>query len=623
MAATFKTNPISLDELLRQCERGEIQLPDFQRSWVWDDERIRGLIASISQAFPVGALMTLESGGIVDFKPRAVEGVPKTAESVKPSSLLLDGQQRMTSLYQTTVRKAVVATITARRQKVRRWYYFDMKAALEPNTEREVAILGLPEDKKVRSNFGKNVDLDLSTSEREYEQMMFPVNQVFDWDAWQDGFGDYWINKGDTDKREFFKTFKNEVLQNFKQYHVPVITLDKMTSKEAVCLIFEKVNTGGMALDAFELVTAMYAADGFELRKDWFARQERLKKFKVLENAASTEFLQVISLLHTWTHRQEAEKQGKQGRDLPAVSATRPSLLRLPLEAYKAYANRVEEGYVRAAKFLHGLRIYRAYDLPYQTQLVPLVAVLAHLEDKWDHDVPRNKIAEWYWCGVFGELYGSAVESRFARDMMELPAWAMGGAEPSSVTEATIRADRLRTMRTRLSAAYKGVNALLMKTGAKDFRSGQDFDHTVFFNENVDIHHIFPRDWCKKQKLPPATYDSVINKTPLSARTNRILGGSAPSSYLAKLESGSKDAPPINPTNLDSYLKSHLIDVPAIRADNFTAFFSARQEALLRLLEDATGRKAYRGDVTDEPQEDVVDDSDSADDQTDNLVAAE
>ena len=60
------------------------------------------------------------------------------------------------------------------------------------------------------------------------------------------------------------------MLENFKSYRVPVISLDRSTSKEAVCVVFEKVNTGGKALDAFELVTAMYAASGHELRKDWY-----------------------------------------------------------------------------------------------------------------------------------------------------------------------------------------------------------------------------------------------------------------------------------------------------------------------------------------------------------------
>ena len=59
----FKTNPVSLKELLDNVDSGKIQLPDFQRGWVWDDDRIRGLLASVSRGFPVGAIMTLEAGG--------------------------------------------------------------------------------------------------------------------------------------------------------------------------------------------------------------------------------------------------------------------------------------------------------------------------------------------------------------------------------------------------------------------------------------------------------------------------------------------------------------------------------------------------------------------------------
>jgi len=601
--ASFKTNPVSLDELLKHCESGLIQLPDFQRSWVWDEERIKGLIASISQAFPVGALMTLDTGGEVDFKPRLIQGAPGESQTAKATSLLLDGQQRMTSLYQTARRRAVVETITARRVKVKRWYYIDMRAALDPDASREEAIIGVPEDRVLRSNFGKGVELDLSTPEKEYENLMFPVNRVFDWDDWQEGFWEFW--EASKESRDLFKAFKADVLQNFKGYHVPVIALDRNTSKEAVCLVFEKVNTGGKALDAFELVTAMYAADDFELRKDWEARQKRLATHKTLVQVANTEFMQAISLLHTKAVRQAAERDGRQGRDLPAVSATRQSLLKLPLAAYKAYADQVEEGFVRAAKFLFSHKIYRAYDLPYQSQVTPLAAILADLGAQWESDEVRRKLALWYWNGVFGELYGSSAESRFARDVLEVPAWIAGGALPTTITQATFRAERLKTMRTRLSAAYKGVNALLMRKGARDFRSGQDFDQTVFFDESVDIHHIFPRDWCEKQGIKPAEYDSVINKTPLAARTNRIIGGVAPSAYVQRLESGWNEQPAIDAGRLDKHLSSHLIDPALLRADDFSAFMTARYEALLELVEEATERAVYRDGGG---EEDLVDD---------------
>jgi len=257
---------------------------------------------------------------------------------------------------------------------------------------------------------------------------------------------------------------------------------------------------------------------------------------------------------------------------------------------------------VRAAKFLHMLNIYRIFDLPYQSQIIPLAAILADNSFDWEHQTKRAMLERWYWNGVFGELYGSAVETRIARDFMEVPAWLNGGPEPSTISEMLFRADRLKTMRMRLSAAYKGVNALLMKHGAQDFRSGQKFDHAIFFEENVDIHHIFPQAWCKKDGIKTQVFDSIINKTPLSYRTNRIIGGVAPSEYLAKLEKGDQ-ASAINREELDGYLRSHLIDPGLLRSDKFEAFMVDRQKQLLGLIEQATGKAAYTGSVQEEGME--------------------
>ena len=615
--STFQTNPFDLNALLEDCHHGKIQLPDFQRSWVWDEERIRSLIASVSRAFPVGALMTLDTGGPVSFKPRPVEGAPAEAARATPQSLLLDGQQRMTSLYQVTIRGEVVETVTPKKKRVKRWFYIDIRKALDPAVDREEAIVTVPEDKKIKEDFGRSVTLDLSTPELEYAALMYPVSQVFDWDRWQDGFDERWSGDANKSVRDEFRTFKKQVLENFKYYRVPVIALDRSTSKEAVCVVFEKVNTGGKPLDAFELVTAMYAAAGHELRKDWYGagatlgRQGRLaetlrapgEKSGVIAEVSNTDFLQAVSLFYTRDRRRAAEASGKQGKELPTVTGNRQALLGLPLDEYKKYEKAVESGFVKAAKFLHMQRIYRIRDLPYQSQIVPLAAILADIGDAWEHEANRAKLAQWFWNGVFGELYGSAVESRSARDFMQVPPWLQGGPEPSTVAEATFRAERLKTMRMRLSAAYKGMNALLMKAGALDFRSGQEFDHTVYFGENVDIHHIFPQDWCKKKGISPKVYDSIINKTPLAFKTNRAIGGVAPSEYLAKLERGSDRAPAIDAATLDRLLASHHLDPKHLRADDFELFMADRQRRLLTLIEAATGKRAYVGDVEDEGED--------------------
>lgn len=632
---TFDTNPVLLQTLLKSCEDGKLQLPDFQRSWVWEEERIMSLIASVSRGFPMGALMSLKSKidtGVV-FAYRPIEGAP-VAPQTKPEQLLLDGQQRMTSLYQSCMRRQVVSTITAKKRLVKRWFYIDMMKALNSEADRDSAIFAVPEDRKLKENFDKDIVLDLSSPELEYEHLTYPLNQAFNWDTWQEEFGDYWIAKGKPEMREVFNQFKNDVLKNFTEYQVPVIALGADTSHEAVCLVFEKVNTGGKALDAFELLTAMYAAQGHKLRDDWLGDeksedfnlklgiQKRLANFGrtagqaqgVLANVAATDFLQAIALLHTKELRLAAiADPSKKESDWPAVRATRQSLLDLPLSAYKKHCNAVRAGFERAAKFLRQQQIHRVVDLPYQTQLVPLAAIFAEIGDKAEHTTNNDKIARWYWCGVFGELYGSAVESRFAKDILEVPAWLDGGPEPTTVSDGVLRPDRLLTMRSRLSAAYKGLQALLLREGAIDFRSGQAFDQIVFFDEGVDIHHIFPKAWCESQtpKLPASLYDSVVNKTPLGYRTNRIIGGVAPSSYLEKLEKG-KDGtngqiiePPIDKAALADYLKSHCIPVQELYADDFAGFMKARQKLLMELVSRITGHAAPITEPTADEGEDI------------------
>ena len=381
-------------------------------------------------------------------------------------------------------------------------------------------------------------------------------------------------------------------------------------------MVFEKVNTGGKALDAFELVTAMYAAGGHRLREDWLGTREapggmqhRLslygragdQKTGVLDKLSGTDMLQAVALLHGATVQAEERAAGVPGQKLPAVKATHQSLLDLPLLAYLRHRDAIEKGFQRAARILRMLHIYRSADLPYHTQLVPLAAILARIGDAWDQAATRDKLARWFWCGVFGELYGSAIESRFAKDVVEVPAWIAGGEEPSTVREGVFRVERLRAMRTRLSAAYKGVHALLMAEGAPDWRSGQSFGDTVFFEESVDIHHVFPKAWCEKAGKDWKLYDSIINKTPLGARTNRIIGGAAPSLYTARLEK--EGAPPLGVAGLDALLRRHLIDPVLLRADKFEDFMADREAKLLTLIARATGHRVESDPAVDEGED--------------------
>ena len=191
----FDTTKEDLRDLLRQTQEGRLQLPDFQRDYVWGDDDVRSLIASVAKGFPIGALLTLQTGGDVKFKPRLLAGVP--IQNVDPDELLLDGQQRMTSLYQATFSSQPVRTRSARGTEVDRYYYFNITDSLKSGADIEEAIIGVPADRKLRTNFGRDIVLDLSTREKEFEEKMFPLNHVFDSRDWFFDCRDFYREKGE------------------------------------------------------------------------------------------------------------------------------------------------------------------------------------------------------------------------------------------------------------------------------------------------------------------------------------------------------------------------------------------------------------------------------------------
>ena len=164
--------------------------------------------------------------------------------------------------------------------------------------------------------------------------------------------------------------------------------------------------------------------------------------------------------------------------------------------------------------------------------------------------------------------------------------WIDGDSEPDTIKDANFAPNRLIRLYSRRSAAYKGLSALLLRDKGCDFLTGYEIDTAIYFDDLIDIHHIFPRHWCEKNGIKADFYDSVVNKTPLSSRTNKIIGGNAPSVYLSKLQTSAA----ITEERMNEILRSHVIDAVALRSDNFEAFFQARQKALLERIEKAMGK---------------------------------
>jgi hypothetical protein len=611
--ATFDSTKTALNKLLEHIVEGKIQLPDFQRGWVWDDSHIRSLMVSIARSFPIGSIMLLETGGTARFQIRFVEGVnPAPGANAAAENLILDGQQRLTSLTQVLKLAAPVQTTDDKGREVRRLYYIDIEKALVGSSNLDDAIIAVDETRMLRTNFGRDITLDLSSQAKEFAAFCFPCNQILNSDNWEEG-----LMAHDAAKFARYMEFRKCVLNAFREYHVPVIQLKKETTKEAVCLVFEKVNTGGVPLSVFELATATYAADGFNLRDDWFGRlaggiEGRHKKFAtkpLLRDIEPTEFLQGLSLLHTYERRGADMAAGKTGKEITAVSAKREHVLALPLDAYKKWADKLNDGFFEADRFLRMEGFHNPKFLPYRSQIIPLATTMVHLGERWLEPVIRQKIARWYWSGVLGELYGGAIETRMALDLQNLLAWINDPAasEPVTVVAAGFQPSRLDTLRTRTSAAYRGIYVLLQRQGSRDFfwkARMVDLDRDEC---KIDIHHIFPKDWCEAQKIPPKVYNSIINKTPISYKANRMIGGKAPSEYLQQIRSHAQVQ--ASEAEQGEILESHLITPGLLRADDFNGFMAARKKSLLEVISSAMGKAVLPvgGDAPAEDEEDEED----------------
>ncbi|MFH9769314.1 DUF262 domain-containing protein [Streptomyces microflavus] len=597
-------NP-DLKDVLKDVTSGALQLPDFQREWKWDDERIRALIATVTLKYPLGVVMALHTGGAPQFKARALKGA-EDGETQVPDLLLLDGQQRLTSLFQALNQDKPVETVDARGKNLKRWYYVDIEKAVGPAADRDDAIVSVPEDRILKRDFARRPGRDLSSVELECAAGFFPLHYVFDTQrvgAWQQEFV-----KNPANWPVWMK-FQEQVLHNMLSFDVPMIKLSATTTMDAVCAVFERVNTGGVPLNVFELLTATYAGnqahaeehgDYYRLPDEWHGIKKKLTSaYPVFgrpeagpdDGLSSSDFLQAVALVRTW----EAKRSGRS----ISVSCKRRDLLELPLEDFRRLAPRVAEAFAWVGGFLRRQCIVRTADLPYRTQLVPLAAVRALIGDETDSPGADDRITQWYWCGVMGEMYGGSTESRFTRDVEQLVSCIREDGSvlvPDTVAEAAFLSDRLDTLTTRNSAAYKGIYALLIKQGAVDwyFTDGPLVPDRLV-EHAVDVRPIFPKEWItKNHRGRAAQANSIVNKTPLSLRASKSMTG-PPHAYLKTLtlESG------VRPEWFGDVLVTHLVDLTALETDDFETFYEHRAKRLLALVDSAMGKRTVFRDAQD------------------------
>jgi len=549
---------VSLKFLLEMIHNRAMALPDFQRDFVWDPYATDELIESIISNYPAGSLLRIKNGQKLLFRPRAFKGAPELS-GVKPAYLILDGQQRLTSLYQAFYGSGEHS------------YYLHL-ADLEKEKELEDCAFYKKADEG-RKEYG--------TIEQQAQALVFPMARVFGgaggFSGWQNQV--LRIRGGDAttilDLQERLTKLHEKWIKPIEEYDFPVVTLSEETEGQAVCMIFETLNRTGIKLSVFDLLTARFWPEDFDLRQKW---KEAQIEFPILEEYEIDPYytLQVIGLLEPGADRDEKVR---------APSVKRKAILDMKVEQARRGWEAAVNGLAEALTILRDhCGVLKADLLPYNTIAIPMGAAWAAQSETTGVGAGANrlKILRWFWCSVFGQKYENAPNSQAEKDFGELQRWMKGGEPPESVGKFKFETN-LREVTPRQRAVYRGVMALILQNDALDFhKRGKITSQLLMDKKNpIDDHHIFPRAFLDDKGEDESLRDCIVNRTFIDRITNRRLSKRAPSDYFSDIR---KDW---GGPETDEMLRSHVLPEGAqspLLNDAFDKFLDWREQALKDLI---------------------------------------
>ena len=539
-----------LTDLLSQIHQGKIVLPNFQRNFVWEPNATGALITSVAHSYPAGSLLLIRNSTDNEmFASREFEGAPKMTE--KPVFLALDGQQRLTSLYQ-----ALYSVGNHR-------YFLNIHKLVDEGCgDFESALIIKRENSREVKKW--------ECKDAQAEELIMPLNVL------QKGAGGLlqWaidIAHLEGENRRKITNRAEIWTKAITDYQFPVVTLEHNTPPDAVCTIFETLNRRGVKLTVFELLTARFWPRDIDLRKMWSQVQD---DYPIIKEFAVDPYylLQIISLAF---------------RDTP--SCKRSDVLEMDMgEDFNARWEKVVVSLAAALQFLkEKCGVTDKKWLPYSTMLIPLASVLVKNSiTSADAAQKREKLARWFWCSVFGQRYESSPNTQAVDDFKALNAWLGESPEmvPASVSKAEFNPDVLREVTRRQSAVYCGVMCLIMSGNAQDFYTDRAVDEVLKSShpdDKVDDHHIFPDGYLKtieEWKKNPSARNCVLNRTLITAGTNKKIGKQEPSLYMQAIQNERSK----KPESFFRMLASHFIaDIDSWKPTNdFKRFLDARQKAL-------------------------------------------
>ena len=562
-------NPRALTELLGQIHTRETALPDFQRDFVWDPNATQELIVSIAMNYPAGSLLRIQNTQEL-FAAREVQGAPPL-NGQTPIYLVLDGQQRLTSLYQ-----AFYGVGDHR-------YFLNLRDLLD-GRDFEECIFHLRQNLKRAK--------ELAQPEVQARELILPLSVL------RNGSEHFfqWILEVSqhvpeaerlTVQMELHR-LANQWIKVIGEYAFPVVTLSGRTSVDAVCTIFETLNRTGVKLSVFELLTARFWPRGIRLRELWAKAQVDFPVIAAFE-IDPYYVLQIVALVSA----------------SGAPSCKRGDVLDLTAADITMWWDAAVVGLARGLTLLRDeCGVLMPNWLPYYTIVVPLGAVLAKRGQIHGPRaaVEKEKIKRWFWCSIFGQAYENSPNTQTAKDLGEMIRWLDGSDAPEAVNTFKFDPRVLRDSTPSQRAVYRGTIALILSQGPLDLHTSDRIDAQLLQHEAVDDHHIFPNAYLVQLGVPERLRNCVLNRTLIDKATNQRISDRAPSDYMGDIQ-GTFARHDLNPQRFRELLESHLIPAgpnSPLWTDNFDGFLTDRQFLLWEQIERVTGATGPTEMMTEE-----------------------
>jgi hypothetical protein len=338
-----------------------------------------------------------------------------------------------------------------------------------------------------------------------------------------------------------------------------------------VCAIFEKMNSTGVRLSVYDLLTARMYKYGIDMHTLW---EKTVNQYGLLNlySEGNSEVYGVYLL------RTLAMLRGLDAKAKTLINLSPKDFV----TDWRIAAKYMQKALERMTSY--GSDGFGAFDpkwLPYSTMVSPLAAILYTIEKNKIGYQGYKLMQRWYWSSVFRERYAGAVESLMNRDYQDFhKAVKDPDLEPEAIQDARVNIVENQAFSlmgvSRLNSVYRGVMCLVALRGAKDFQA----DDSIQFH-TLEDHHIFPVAFLRdlktsdNKKIPSDKVNCVVNRTLISAQTNRVISKSSPQEYLQKI---------VPEDHEEGIMKTHYITAKAynaLRENNFDNFMKEREKVLV------------------------------------------